>query len=120
MAAFPSGRQTLCQAAVGQFLQRGVYPTEAERLFHDLEVREGVGLRCLRPVASHPARPFREVVLHEPIPQLLPVGEGQEIRYFHNVIKASLPALPCRGESLASLRKLCSAELRVNELSVNS
>jgi len=76
MTAFPAGGQPLCQSPVGEFLQRGVNPAEAEGFLYDIEVRKRVGLRHLRPVAGYPATAFREKVPFKPLPQLSAIGEG--------------------------------------------
>ena len=54
MAALPPGRQPLGQSPVGEFLQRGVNPPEAEGFLNDFKVRQRVGLRRLRPIAGNP------------------------------------------------------------------
>ena len=84
VAAFPSGRQSLCKASVRKFLQGGIYPSEAKGLFHNVEVRQSVGHDSLSPAACHPAEPCRLMVLLKPLPQLLSIVETQQVGDFHS------------------------------------
>ena len=83
MAAFPSGRQSLCKPSVWKFLQGGIYPSEAQGLFHDIEVRQSVGHYGLSPAACHPAEPCRLMVMLKPLSQLLSIVETQQVSDFH-------------------------------------
>ena len=70
VAAFPAGGETLGEPAVGQLLERGVDPTEAERFFDYLQIWDGSGAGKFGSVATDPAMAGGGMIGLEPLAQL--------------------------------------------------
>ena len=75
VASFAPWRQALSQSAIGQTLECGIDPTEAERFFHNFNVGQSEWHGSARPVAYHPAASGSIVVMKEPFAELASEGE---------------------------------------------
>lgn len=84
VAVLASRRDALRQPAVGQLLDGGVNPSEAERLQNHLDIRQRPRHRRLPPVTRHPTFPLPPVVLLQPAAQPRPVLECHQVLYLHN------------------------------------
>lgn len=83
VALLAARRDTLCQPAVGQLLDGGVYPPEAQRLHDHLHIRQRPRHSRLSPIARHPALPLPPVIPLQPPPQPRPFLECHKILYLH-------------------------------------
>ena len=70
VAAFPAGGETLGESAVGEFLERGVDPTEAEGFFDYFQIGDSSGAGEFGSVAADPAMAGDCVIGLEPLAQL--------------------------------------------------
>ena len=80
-------RKALHQTAVGQTLERTVYPSETKCLFHNFDVWNSWPFRrTLTAISHHPTTFLFVVVLFEPLPKLRTIPKVKKIDYFHEVI----------------------------------
>ena len=84
MAVLAPRREPLCQSSVGQALQCGVNPSETERLFHHVQIRQAHTLWLVLPaIHGNPATPLCCRVLLKPLPELTTLVIFQQPCYFH-------------------------------------
>ena len=70
MAVLTARGQPLCQSPVRKLLQGAVNPSEAQCLFHDINVMQYARRRSLAPAHDNPALFFFRVILMQPSPEL--------------------------------------------------
>jgi len=70
MALGTARGEALCQAAIWQSLERTVYPSEAERFFHNIYVRKNARWGSLAPAYDDPTLLPPGVILLQPGPEL--------------------------------------------------
>ena len=83
MASFAARREPLGATSVWKVFERAVYPSEAQGLFHHVQVWNTICPWLLGAIDRHPAILGRRVVRHEPFAQLRSLRKLQQTSYLH-------------------------------------
>ena len=70
MAFMAARRKALNQSSIGQAFESGVYPAEAQSLFHNFDVWNGRPFGAFTAIGHHPTTLLFAMVIHKPLSKL--------------------------------------------------